>query len=176
MVKQCTKCGVFQPLENFYLKQGKPRARCKACWAEQAAAKYKGNREAMLAQQKEYAAAHKDEVRAKSARHYQANRAVRREQMRAWAATNPERWRDLRRTHDMASRARQAGCEVEVVRYSEIVARDGMVCGICGGQVEPGDLSLDHIVPIKQKGPHRADNLRVAHLSCNQSRPRKVAS
>jgi hypothetical protein len=51
-----------------------------------------------------------------------------------------------------------------------VIARDGLVCGICGGGVEPGDVHLDHIVPFSHGGPTTAENLRVTHRLCNLKR------
>ncbi len=49
----------------------------------------------------------------------------------------------------------------------EVIARDGLTCGICGTRVEPSDLHIDHIVPLSAGGPTEATNLRVTHSRCN---------
>ncbi len=33
--KRCTKCLQSQPIENYYLKLGKPRTRCKKCLSKE---------------------------------------------------------------------------------------------------------------------------------------------
>ena len=48
-----------------------------------------------------------------------------------------------------------------------VIARDGYVCGICGGEVEPADVHLDHIRPYSKGGPTTMANLRVTHSVCN---------
>lgn len=53
---------------------------------------------------------------------------------------------------------------------ASVIARDGYVCGICGGDVEAGDVHLDHIRPVSKGGPTTFDNLRVTHSFCNISR------
>lgn len=51
-----------------------------------------------------------------------------------------------------------------------VIARDGYVCGICGGDVHPDDVHLDHIQPVSKGGPTTFENLRVTHSFCNISR------
>jgi 5-methylcytosine-specific restriction endonuclease McrA len=51
-----------------------------------------------------------------------------------------------------------------------VIRRDGYVCGICGGDVEPGDVDIDHIKPFSKGGSDHLDNLRVSHSSCNRRR------
>lgn len=78
-----------------------------------------------------------------------------------------------------------------------VIARDGMICQLCGCEVVPGSdlyrvattrevgspylpvmpaghyrrmLTLDHIVPRSKGGAHDVDNLRVTCMSCNSTR------
>lgn len=48
-----------------------------------------------------------------------------------------------------------------------VLARDGLVCQICGKDVDPDDVHLDHIKPWSKGGRHSADNLQVTHSLCN---------
>lgn len=48
-----------------------------------------------------------------------------------------------------------------------VIARDGLVCGICGGAVADDEVSIDHIYPRSKGGPTTMANLRVAHRRCN---------
>lgn len=41
----------------------------------------------------------------------------------------------------------------------------GTVCHLCGGE---GADSVDHLIPRSRGGADTLDNLRPAHLSCNQ--------
>lgn len=54
-----------------------------------------------------------------------------------------------------------------------VIKRDGYVCGICGGEVEPGDVHLDHIKPFSKGGPTSVSNLQVAHSLCNMRKGAK---
>lgn len=64
---------------------------------------------------------------------------------------------------------------------AELAERDGVACSICA---EPVDLALawpdrmsasrDHVVPVTHGGTNAADNLRLAHLSCNSRKGNRV--
>lgn len=51
-----------------------------------------------------------------------------------------------------------------------VIARDGLVCGLCSGAVSPEDVQLDHIIPRSKGGPTTLENLRVTHSLCNNRR------
>ena len=71
-------------------------------------------------------------------------------------------------------RATLKGAYVETVRITDLVERDGWVCGICAEPVDP-DLrwphlmskTIDHVVPIALGGAHAPTNCQIAHLTCN---------
>lgn len=50
--------------------------------------------------------------------------------------------------------------------------RDGDDCGICGEEMAYDDMSIDHILGVWQGGSDEADNLQLAHLTCNLTKPR----
>ncbi len=49
-----------------------------------------------------------------------------------------------------------------------VISRDGLVCGICGGEVAPDDVHIDHIQPVSRGGSNDLDNLQVTHSVCNK--------
>lgn len=57
----------------------------------------------------------------------------------------------------------------KIPRYlrEAVIARDGHVCQICQGDVDPTDIHLDHIKPYSKGGPTTLANLRVTHSLCN---------
>lgn len=55
-----------------------------------------------------------------------------------------------------------------------VIARDGYVCGLCGGDVEPDDIHIDHVKPYSKGGDHRMSNLQVAHSLCNLRKGARV--
>lgn len=50
---------------------------------------------------------------------------------------------------------------------ARVIDRDGLVCGICQGAVDPDDVHLDHVQPFSKGGPTTFANLRVTHSLCN---------
>jgi 5-methylcytosine-specific restriction endonuclease McrA len=76
-----------------------------------------------------------------------------------------------------AARARAHGGAVERFEVTEIYERDEWCCWICRQPVDPAlcspdplSKSLDHVVPISERGPHARDNVRLAHAICNSRR------
>jgi len=62
-----------------------------------------------------------------------------------------------------------------------IAQRDDWTCGICGELVDrtvrwpdPGQATLDHIVPVTRGGTNDPSNLRLAHMSCNRRRGNRM--
>ncbi len=56
----------------------------------------------------------------------------------------------------------------------QVIDRDGYVCGLCGGAVEPADVHIDHIVPWSLGGRDELTNLQVAHSKCNLRKGNRV--
>lgn len=56
-----------------------------------------------------------------------------------------------------------------------VIARDGYICRLCGGSVEPGDVHIDHVRPRVLGGSDEVKNLQVAHSFCNISKGARVA-
>lgn len=54
-----------------------------------------------------------------------------------------------------------------------VIERDGLVCHICGDEVAPDQVHVDHVIALSKGGPSDPENLRVAHARCNM---RKGAS
>lgn len=55
-----------------------------------------------------------------------------------------------------------------------LLARDGPVCAICGGEIDmdapprtPNACEVDHIDPFARGGMTRLDNLQLSHRRCN---------
>jgi hypothetical protein len=55
-----------------------------------------------------------------------------------------------------------------------VLERDGLTCGICGLDVEPNDIHLDHIFPHSLGGSDRLDNLQVSHSRCNRAKGARI--
>ena len=48
-----------------------------------------------------------------------------------------------------------------------VIQRDGLWCHLCGGDVEPHDVHVDHVVPLSRGGDSSPENLKVSHSRCN---------
>ena len=56
----------------------------------------------------------------------------------------------------------------------QVIERDGLVCGLCGGGVEEDDIHIDHIIPVSKGGKDMLDNLQVSHSTCNLRKGNRV--
>lgn len=56
---------------------------------------------------------------------------------------------------------------LDPVLRASVIRRDGLVCGLCGGGVEPDDVHIDHKKPVSRGGTNHPDNLQVTHSKCN---------
>lgn len=57
---------------------------------------------------------------------------------------------------------------------SEVIARDGLTCQLCYGEVDTNDIHLDHVLPFSMGGATDPSNLQVAHSRCNMSKGARV--
>jgi hypothetical protein len=158
---------------------------------QSARAYYWTHRSARLEAAKRYAAAYRDRSRAyywthRSARLEAARRHYERRRqewlaklgltLEEWLRRRAERLATSRERRHARARLRRAHARrwseltKGPVDYDAILARDGMVCGICGGRVEPQELQFDHLVPVTKGGAHAEWNLQVAHERCNKSK------
>lgn len=48
-----------------------------------------------------------------------------------------------------------------------MLERDDGICGICGGDVDPLNFHIDHVVPIVLRGDNTYGNVQLAHPRCN---------
>lgn len=55
-----------------------------------------------------------------------------------------------------------------------VLDRDGLVCGLCGGDVDAGDVHIDHVVPVSRGGQAILANLQVTHSTCNMRKGSRV--
>jgi len=145
---------------------------------------YEANRERKQAENKTWDEANREKRRQYTARYrernpeagadwYRRNKAEKDRKNREWREKNPERWRLLVDT-GLAKRRVLARESVERIVPLVILERDDGVCGICGGDVDPQDFHIDHIVPVSKGGTHTYDNVQVAHPSCNSRKSAKL--
>jgi 5-methylcytosine-specific restriction endonuclease McrA len=71
-------------------------------------------------------------------------------------------------SHEWAEYDRAKTKERARVDRDAIIERDGMVCGICEGDIpDATGIDIDHIIPLSRGGTSDPDNLQVAHRRCN---------
>lgn len=158
--KTCSKCKVEKPgTSEFFYKSAASRAPdglqyyCKEC--------------AKTAARSSYA---KDPA-ASNARRV-ANRRANPERdaatHRRWAAANPEAQREHWRKTKQTRRAARRGNLTEYVDPLVLLEMDDGVCGICGGDVDPFEFHMDHVIPVSRGGDHSYANMQVSHPRCNK--------
>lgn len=91
-------------------------------------------------------------------------------------AATPE-GKEFFRQREYIRKARKQAVGSELFSRTEIFARDGWRCGLCGRKVSkkakwphPSFATLDHIIPLSRGGPHTRQNVQTAHLRCNTSK------
>ena len=62
----------------------------------------------------------------------------------------------------------------EFIHPLVVLERDDGVCGICGGDVDPFDFHVDHIIPLSRGGSHTFDNVQASHPLCNARKASKL--
>lgn len=128
---------------------------------------YLANKESILGHNRAYYAENKEQSRAHSRAYYLANKEKAYARFVAWKKANPERMREI----FARRRARKHGAIVSKADYAAILAEFGMVCHICGQDIEfLDDLNFDHVIPLAKGGPHSAENIRPSHALCNQQK------
>lgn len=141
-MKRCTKCGVVQPLENFYKAKGTRdgyRGDCRACFKARAKARYPEVREQAIARAKQ------------------------------WRVDNIDRFREnqrrMRSTPEAKLRARESHLQrkygLTLADYDRMLDAQHGGCGICGrAPREDSALHVDH-------DPVSGDVRGILCFSCN---------
>jgi 5-methylcytosine-specific restriction endonuclease McrA len=62
-------------------------------------------------------------------------------------------------------------------KLRQLIDRDGWVCWVCRDPIDseappndPGQVSIDHVLPRRLGGRHGLSNLKLAHKLCNERR------
>lgn len=52
-----------------------------------------------------------------------------------------------------------------------VIRHHGLKCWLCGRDIAcEAEVTLDHVIPVREGGRYEFENLRPAHLLCNQWR------
>ena len=150
-VSYCRKCQ--RELDKIYASKPQRKAKKKASikkWRQE-------NKEEIKAYKKE---------RLTNSKTRKIDRAGANRRSRTYYQNNKQKCFD----HVSRRRARVKKSYQEKVDRLKIAERDKWICHICGKKVNRKNMSIDHLIPISQGGEHSKKNVKLAHLSCNQSR------
>ena len=100
--------------------------------------------------------------------YYHRHRDEYRERARAWRKTEAGRAHSARECNKRR-RLLEGAVQVPWVR-SEIAERDGWECYLCGSEIEPDDLNIDHVKPLSLGGDDAPWNVAATHAACNFSK------
>lgn len=151
---------------------------------EQEAASRNRRENAIKARKASWYQENAERLRAKQTAYYEANRETISEYHRGRYVQDPDAFREKSREYRKANPGR---CRLWNAEYRtrksqhselfdpvEIFERDGWVCGICEGDIDPAlsypdpqCASLDHVIPLSRDGLHTRVNAQASHLRCN---------
>jgi 5-methylcytosine-specific restriction endonuclease McrA len=75
----------------------------------------------------------------------------------------------LGRVDERVRRTGKCGPRDRKNKVRKLLERDGDDCWLCGHPLD-GNMSLDHVIPRSRGGGNGLDNLRLAHVECNNRR------
>ena len=191
--KRCSRCRETKLLDAYHKNKSRKDGltnQCKACRAEHRVA----NAAAMSEYNRTYTAAHLDYYREYQRKWRAAKGEAHREYKRAYRAANADHIREYERKHKRTRheyvRARYAanpdvyhaaghrrrthikanGGNVTHQELSTKRASQNGLCAYCRMPHAPNDLTIDHVIPIRQGGPHIITNIVFACGICNSSK------
>lgn len=149
---RCWRCKQVKPLTAFYKNQRD----CKSCQKVYRREYYKRNKEKYLKRSRQFREKYPEKTREYVRKHYKEHAVER----RAYAIESYHRRRALK-----------SGKVYDVdITIEALMQRDDHKCGLCGGYVEWGSESIDHILPISRGGLHVWSNVQITHRVCNSAK------
>lgn len=176
-MKQCSKCKVTQPIEQFSKRSGASdglKSQCKACDR----AHRQANAVAIAEKGREYRLANKDHKLAADCAYREKNREARRDSHRAYLEANRVKRRAYNHHYRMTQQDRLRGLaqrrrtqQLEqgsfLVTQRELRRLYSSPCLYCGATK---NIQADHVIPISRGGRHSIGNLVPACQPCNLSK------
>ena len=164
--KRCTKCKEIRLLEMFRPSKAYRDGRtswCKYCSAAAILAHYRKDKANYISRPHGQPKSRKEIARAFDER----NPGRRREQQRAYSKRNPEK----HAINQQRRRARIAGLPGRGITVADMHAMIYVQMGLCAYCERDGQkLTLDHIIPVDQGGPHDPENACMCCKKCNSSK------
>lgn len=168
--KTCSVCKVLLPLASFARHRKWLRPECRSCKNAKNRAFCALNREKIRTYIRTRYANGLDRYPERNSARYYSKHEKNKARIKEYSRTHPH----VHRAAWSKRYAKIKGSQVEPVSYDEILTRDGHHCYLCDKSVLPADVSFDHVIPVVKGGPHRKENIKVAHLLCNQKKGSKV--
>lgn len=163
-MRVCSACERKLPPEAYSPKRP---ARCRECvradqrrWANARNARDPGR---AREQARKWRAANPEKTLELQRRSYAKHAEKRREENRAYKAENRARCTE----RQMNRKAILLEQFEEHVDSLVVLERADGACGICGGDLDPLDFHVDHVVPLALGGFHSYANTQPAHPLCN---------
>lgn len=168
----CQVCGAAVPGPRWKVcgSINCKRARGAAAKARKRAAFSSEEREAQRAYDREWAAAHKDRIKAKNRRQYLADPERYALQRDEWRKRNPGRHLELMLLQQGKRRAAKRSADSRKVSAEDIAKMFQMARGCCFYCQRKAVLTIDHIIPLVRGGRHAIGNLAPACEKCNKSK------
>jgi 5-methylcytosine-specific restriction endonuclease McrA len=166
-VKQCSKCGVEKPLDEFY----SGRAVCKACKRAYQRGYYIKNREYCIEWWREYRSTNREAVSKSLQKYHNRNRDTRNANMRQRRKDHPEKVK----AEDLVKRARRSSaegkCTAEQWR-ARLLYHGVNTCYYC--KCHTDEIHCEHRIPLSRGGTNWPANLVPACPTCNLSKGTKT--
>jgi len=184
-MKQCSKCGDLKPLSEYYLRKASRdgyHTQCKRCLIKQVSNNYYANPEPAKQRSKKWREENPDWVKQnnknwainnaeykalKNAEWRLNNLEQHRDNSKNWAKENP----DKRKANNYKRRALLGENGKYAISKKELQKIYAKPCLYCGSK---GDITLDHVIPVKRGGTHSIGNLVPSCQSCNSSKGNKT--
>lgn len=151
--KKCALCKIIRPIEFFgslLLSKDGFRSECTPCRNLKAANKYATDEEFRLKESVRFAMMYaKDPAKI-------INRTKR------WSKNNPGK----KVKQSQRRRAKKAGVELKDFNFEKIKSNQNNRCFYC--EEHDSHLTIDHVIPLSQRGPHIGENIVGACDSCNK--------
>lgn len=173
--KPCSKCKVYKPLEQFPLHRSSRDNRkntCKKCDNKRRKQRYWDNREAELADRRQYYIENKERIDAMHRIWASKNVQGRAERDKRWRLANP----DKRRAASERRRARKNGSrgEVSAALIYQMAEDQQWLCAYCEVPMF-GSFHVDHMIPLCKGGRHDWTNIAITCAACNMRKHSKTA-
>lgn len=190
-LKRCPKCGESKARDAFAKDISKKDGRhshCKACVNSKDKSEYMraydlAHADEIRVRKQNYYIANKEDINKKHNAYYAANKEATLERqhnfymnnsqmIRARNRANTPKYRDTRRACNQRRRARKkaAGGDFTAEELTTMRLAQAGICAYCTYQYDPDALTIDHIIPLDQGGPHEAANICLACERCNKSK------